>query len=305
MTSVDGVSARVPIAPRRSPFDADLGPDARGRTTAAYSRCRTDPSGGWRDTGLAWDASRGCDLFAFDFAGGRERRLASASRGDSSEYLPSIWRGRVAFTRVLERRGLPRVPRIVVRSLADGREQAVPGGPPTADPAVSAGPAGLDLGTRYIAYVWRYRSALQLENGPTSEVRVATAGGVRSSLLGREYNSDNIVGRVLSTPSLVGSSLFYALMTTGDSNGNRFHRIELPRKRSHGPRDRVIVAAAADRTAAYVVSEVRVCNGSELPDDCGEPFENIQMRWQVVRLDPIALEPGYLEDLEAGRGRLA
>jgi hypothetical protein len=290
--SAGGAPARVPVAPRSAPFDADLGPDARGRPTAVYSRCRTEPRGGWHDAGLAWETSRGCDLFRFDFAAGRERRIAGPSRGDASEFLPSLWHGRLAFTRVDERPGAARLARIYERTLASGRETLLPGGSETGDPKVMARPAGLDLGGRYVAYVWRFRSAPQLENGPSTEVRIATAGAARSTLLSRRGNGDSIVSRVLSAPSLVGSSAFYALMTTGDSNGSRFHRTELPGgRRFHGPRDRVIVAAAVDTTATYVVGNVRVCNGSEV--DCGEPYEDIQERWRVIRLDPIEFRPGF------------
>jgi hypothetical protein len=286
------VPVPVPVAPRSTPFDADLGPDSRGRPTAVYSRCPTEPRGGWRDAGLAWETSRSCDLFRFDFAAGRERHIAGPSRGDASEFLPSLWRGRLAFTRVDERPGAARLARIYERSLASGRETLIPGGPPTSDPKVKARPAGLDLDGRYVAYVWRFRSAPQRENGPSTEVRVATAGALRSTLLSGRDNGDSIVNRVLSVPSLVGSTAFYALMTTGDSNGSRFHRTELPGgRRFHGPRDRVIVAAAVDTTATYVVSTVRVCNGSEV--DCGEPYEDIQERWRVIRLDPIEFRPGF------------
>ncbi len=291
-TTAGGAPARVPVAPRSAPFDADLGPDARGRTTAVYSRCRTEPRDGWHDAGLEWATSRGCDLFRFDFAAGRERRITGASRADASEFLPSLWRGRLAFTRVDERRGAARLAHIYERSLASGRETLVPGGSPTRDPKVMARPAGLDLGGRYVAYVWRFAGAPQRENGPFTEVRVATAGAARSTLLSQRGNGDNIVSRVLSTPSLVGSSAFYALMTTGDSNGSRFHRTDLPGgRRFHGPRDREIVAAAVATTATYVVSRVLVCNGSEV--DCGEPFEDIQVRWRVIRLDPIEFRPGF------------
>ncbi len=289
-TNAGGAPAQVPVAPRSAPFDADLGPDARGRPTAVYSRCRTEPRGGWHDAGLEWATSRGCDLFRFDFAAGRERRIAGASRGDASEFLPSIWRGRLAFTRIDERPGAARRARIYARTRST--ETVVPGGSPTGDPNVMARPAGLDLGGRYVAYVWRFTSAPQLENGPSTEVRVATPGAARSTLLSSRGNADSIVERVLSTPSLVGSSAFYALMTTGDSNGSRFHRTELlGGRRFHGPRDRVIVAAAVDTTATYVVSTVRVCNGSEV--DCGEPFEDIQERWRVIRLDPIEFRLGF------------
>jgi hypothetical protein len=36
----------VPVPPRRSPFDADVGPDATGQPVVVYSRCRVDPTGG-------------------------------------------------------------------------------------------------------------------------------------------------------------------------------------------------------------------------------------------------------------------
>ena len=222
--------------------------------------------------------------------GGPRAAHRAASRAGASEFLPSIWRGRLAFTRVDERPGAARLGRIYLRTLSS--ETLVPGGSETGDPTVMARPAGLDLDGRYVAYVWRFRSAPQLENGPSTEVRVATPGAARSTLLSRRYNPDGIVSRVLSAPSLVNSSAFYALMTTGDSNGSRFHRTDLPGgRRFHGPRDRVIVAAAVDTTATYVVSNVRVCNGSEV--DCGEPFEGIQERWRVIRLDPIEFRPGF------------
>ena len=36
---VGGVTRALPVAPRETPFDVDLGPDGRGGTLAAYSRC--------------------------------------------------------------------------------------------------------------------------------------------------------------------------------------------------------------------------------------------------------------------------
>jgi len=43
-------------------------------------------------------------LVEADTAAGHERKLTGASRRDASEYDPTMWRGRVAFTRVSERR---------------------------------------------------------------------------------------------------------------------------------------------------------------------------------------------------------
>ncbi|MEA2425886.1 MAG: hypothetical protein QOH13_2296 [Thermoleophilaceae bacterium] len=293
MTNAGGVTMPVPVTPRSAPFDADVGPDSHGRPTVVYSRCRIEPRGPWRPEGLVWDAVSGCDLYRFDFANGRERRIAGASRSDTSEYLPSLWRGRLAFTRVDDRHRRS-LRRLYVRSLADGREQLVPGGSPTGDPARNAGPAGLDLHGRRLAYVWAYTIAPMLENGPSTEVRVATAGG-RSILISRRYNPDGIVSRVLSVPSLVDGSVFYALMTSGDSNGHRLHRSYLPGgRRFHGPRDgRIMVATASDATATYGVLRVFICREPSIVCT-GHPLEEpTREGYELVRLDPVNFKPGF------------
>ena len=54
-----------------------------------------------------WPRGRGCDLYRFDFATGRETRIATANSPGASEFLPSVWKATVAFARVYERkRGL-------------------------------------------------------------------------------------------------------------------------------------------------------------------------------------------------------
>jgi hypothetical protein len=293
MTHAGGVTMPVPVAPRSAPFDAELGPDAGGRPTAVYSRCRREPRGPWRTTGLIWDAIGGCDLYRFDFATGRERRVPGASRPGTSEYLPSLWRGRIAFTRVDDRR-LRGLRRLYVHSLAGGREQLVRGGSPTGDPDRIAGPAGLDLNGLRLAYVWLFTSHPMLENGPSSEVRVATPGG-RSRLISRRYNPDGIVSRVLSAPSLVGSSVFYALMTTGDSVGYRLHRSDLPgRRRFHGPRaGGEMVSAATDASGTYGVVKVLICREPSIRctgDPSGDP---VREGYELLRLDPVTFRPGF------------
>ena len=293
MTHADGVTQQVPVRPRSAPFDAELGPDGGGRPTAVYSRCRIEPRGPWREIGLRWDTSRGCDLYRFDFSTGRERRIAGAGRRDASEYLPSLWRGRIAFARVDERRP-GSAPALYLRSLAGGREQLVPGGSPTGDPQRRAGPAGLDLNGRRLAYVWQFTVRPMLENGPATEVRVATPGG-RSILILRHLNSDGIVSRVLSAPSLVGASVFYALMTNGDSIGHRLHRSDLPgRERFHGPRGGLpIVATSTDATATYAVRRVLICREPSIV--CTGDFTETPLRegYELVRLQPLVFTPGF------------
>src|SRR6187401_2585675 len=95
---VGGVTSRVPVRPRAVPFDVDLGPDAGGETVAAYSRCSKDPRARDPRIGNAiaelpdWASGRGCDLYRFDFATGRETRIATANSPSSSEFLPSVWK---------------------------------------------------------------------------------------------------------------------------------------------------------------------------------------------------------------------
>jgi hypothetical protein len=62
-----------------------LGPDARGRVVALYTRCRT--------------ANRGCDVYRYDVQGRRERKVLGVSSLTKDEAWPVQWRGRLAFVR--------------------------------------------------------------------------------------------------------------------------------------------------------------------------------------------------------------
>jgi hypothetical protein len=81
-----GAPADVSVTPASGSFDADLGQDDEGSTVAVYTRC-------------AGVSGRSCDIYQFDFARGRERKLRGASTPRCSEFAPSIWQGVVAFAR--------------------------------------------------------------------------------------------------------------------------------------------------------------------------------------------------------------
>jgi hypothetical protein len=68
-----GATRAVPVAPRRTPFDVDLGPDGHGGTLAVYSR--------------------GGRLFAYSFRIGRETALGAGGA------WPAVWGSRIAFVR--------------------------------------------------------------------------------------------------------------------------------------------------------------------------------------------------------------
>jgi hypothetical protein len=83
------LTADLPVAGSPVPFDADVGPLARGTQTrvAVYSRCAGTSS------------TQRCDVYLYDFATKRERKLTAISRPGTSETAPSFFKGAIAFSR--------------------------------------------------------------------------------------------------------------------------------------------------------------------------------------------------------------
>jgi hypothetical protein len=80
---------RLPVAPSGRPFDADIGPDSAGRPELIYSRCSNPPG-----------VPAGCDLFVFSLDGGTgERPVRNANDPDHNDQHPTLWRGRIAWSR--------------------------------------------------------------------------------------------------------------------------------------------------------------------------------------------------------------
>lgn len=96
---------RLNIVPRHRPFDVDAGPDRDGKPALVYSRCRKepkqpDPRGLYEFYDLpAYPGGSRCDIYKYSLAAGRERRLKDISTHSADEFMPSIWRGKVAFVR--------------------------------------------------------------------------------------------------------------------------------------------------------------------------------------------------------------
>src|SRR4051794_8719824 len=93
------VTTQLPAAPRGGPFAADVGPGPAGAAPVVYSRCATEPRLG-DDQLPVWATGRACDVYELPLGATSEARVAGVSTAASSEFLPSIWRGRVAFARV-------------------------------------------------------------------------------------------------------------------------------------------------------------------------------------------------------------
>jgi hypothetical protein len=184
-----GAARAVPVPPRRSPFDVDLGPDGHGGALAVYSRCR-------RDFGIADPtpqnrraARYGCDLFSYSFRTGREAPVRRAnSRAD--ETWPAVWGSRIAFVRTSAKRkdryGRA-IPYVYWRARAGGGSSHRLRRPSPVITIRMSGPEGwtierrrlavaiseLDMRGRRVAYKWD-----RIDDDDTTHfVYVATTGG--------------------------------------------------------------------------------------------------------------------------------
>jgi hypothetical protein len=82
---------RLPVRPSPRWFEADIGPDAKGRPALVYQRC----------TGGAPSLPTGCDLFAYSLADDSgERPVPTANDPYHDDVEPTLWRGRIAWARV-------------------------------------------------------------------------------------------------------------------------------------------------------------------------------------------------------------
>src|SRR3954470_8812058 len=80
---------RLPVASSGRAFDAGIGPDSRGPPALVYQRCNEPPG-----------VPRGCDLFVFSLANATgERPVRNANDPDHNDMNPTLWRGRIAWSR--------------------------------------------------------------------------------------------------------------------------------------------------------------------------------------------------------------
>ena len=316
MTSFAGVTSAVPVRQRAVPFDVNLGVRNPGAVVAAYSRCRREPPRRDPTIGNAivqmpdWARGRGCDLYLYDFDTGKERRLAGPSSKRGSEFLPSVWRDRVAFARSYPQRasagGLH--PHLYLRSL-NGRRGArrLPGGPPSrlrfctgtkprhCRRKVEPGPTALDLEGRRLAFAWDSGYAA----GPSSGAYLDTIGGRRSfrKLLDRPVVSGDIQGSEVLTPTIDDGQVFWELTLYGDTTSNTLHRFQistgkiqvagLPGRSQETYLRPVMATAVAAGAIYYLASGVQT----------NEPGCSVQSPW---RTPPAALKPRPARSVAAG-----
>ena len=196
----EGRSTPLDVAPAAH-FDFDVGPDARGRPTVVYSRCRqTGPRGN----------PAGCDLYAVRLGGGRERRLGVSS-ARHSEFAPSIWRGSIAFGRlsprqrkadVMLKRPGRRLKRLGAGTLAKCFKQCGPA-PPTARPLQ------MDLGPRALAYLWELNGGRVVGTEYGLELRIARLDGSRAKIASSGHFGGACGFEQPLSPNVAGTAVVY------------------------------------------------------------------------------------------------
>ena len=161
----DGQVIPLRIPPNKVPFDVDLGDDPFGGTMAVFSRCDRPPASRFELNGR-----RGCDLYDVRLSGTGQVKLRTASSPGADEYWPTVWGGRIAFTRTYKaRRNGSR--RFVYwrRFKGTGPSHRLRRGPGDGIPEE------LDMRGRRVTYLWKFEFGSQL--------RVAATGGSGRALV--------------------------------------------------------------------------------------------------------------------------
>lgn len=207
-----GAERAVPVPPRATPFDVDLGPDGRGGTVAVYSRCRRVPPAHAPAPDPRRGRVHGCDIYRYRFGGSGERWLgASSPHGDES--WPTVWGSRIAFVRTYPRRPgrRGRTPYLYWRGSDGGSRRLrrpssavrVNGRPVLMPFAIS----GLDMRSRTVAYAWQRSD----DAATASFVWTATTGGaLRPAARGATTGGEAAVSvRSVGVPALTGGGLHW------------------------------------------------------------------------------------------------
>jgi len=114
----------LPVATSKSSFDADIGPDARGRPMLVYSRCKVESA-----TQYIAAADARCDIVSYSLSGAGVERPVRGANTPASEVLPTVWMGRIAFVRVAKGRRFGAVYTRMLDAPPTTRSRLLPGVP--------------------------------------------------------------------------------------------------------------------------------------------------------------------------------
>jgi hypothetical protein len=149
----DGAVAPLAVPERSVPFDADVGPDRRGRPVVVFSRCGREPPMSRYYAMIDWTKARRCDIWRLSLGGGVLRRVRGVNTAGGSETTPSIWGDSIVFQRRRPGRSASRLllrPRVgaALRRLAVGSRG------PASSTLPSQMVSAIDIGPRAVAFIW-------------------------------------------------------------------------------------------------------------------------------------------------------
>ncbi len=188
----------LPVGTRVIPFDADLGRDSAGRAVLTYSTCTTDGRLGGVLPTLDFTKARGCRIrfvaLTKDGIAGIPRTLKLRGSSNLSLTTPSM-HGRSIAAVAQPARGSQNA-RVLYWRTPDSRPERLRGGTkPTCTwsscPVTpTSGVEALDLGGRYVAFLWRLTDP-DIGVAPSQELRMSALrhGTGRQVLRAQGYTS--------------------------------------------------------------------------------------------------------------------
>ncbi len=277
----DAPARVLPVAPRKIAFDVDVGPGPDKEPLAVYSRCRVEPDGDYYGQKLWPNNAGGCDIYAYDFARDTERKLTNLSSPTADEYLPSIWKGTVAFARSYgtyndRQWGDPRLwrtPWLYTHSL-EGRERSRRQSQGSTRGIEHISMTGLDLYGRRLALTRRFAGPY---DGGTNQMRVTTLES-GSRLVAQRRSG--LTQRILRSPQFHAGRVGWAEQCAADASGCgpagwRFWRSRITVSQlTYADAPRWLASAAfildsvwwVKAAPGYGVDNVNACQGQDPPD---------------------------------------
>jgi hypothetical protein len=237
------------------PFDVDLGPDARGRPVAVYSRCP-----GERENALPVG---GCDVYRLSLIGGREHKLRRVSTSRASEYAPTIWRGNVAYASATSGTRT----RLMLLRRGARRPVRVAGGSSVAA-GTQVGPT--DLTSNALVYKWIA--------GDASELWRVSLTGARRVLLATGFTQEGSADQPESPNATPDATIWVRVISTPCIE-TRIVADHQGKRRATAPMPRDIRALARDGRTLYAITSA--------PAPCSRPADVT-----LVKLSPPTFGPG-------------
>ena len=241
MTRVSGVTTRVGIAPRGSPFDVSLGPDSNGHTVAVFSRCQVErvPLQPPPAPPFWQGADRGCAIHTYDFTTARETAVRAASVAGLSATLPSVWGNTVAFARE-DTPGDQNHQSVYIAPLhGAGRARRVHGGETRTAPVPGRLPGGLRMSYytptgialrgQQLAVTWQAILPLKYVGDDYQGDVQIWLGRYRDKRLKLRWDV-TVTGQIdkyFYAPTFAANKLWTMLLLTGDSEADVLNYVDL------------------------------------------------------------------------------